>query len=147
MEQEPRPYQYKLSLRLNHPNARLDSCAERFGLETIRVWSVGESRTSPRGASLPGVYGDSYWVGALDLIEGEEIEDALARDAEELVRHAAFLGLHRESGGSAEIFVGFFLEGFNSGFPISSSLMSSLGALGVALDFDIYGPSDSPHAP
>lgn len=147
MEQVPRTYRYKLSLRLNHPNARLDTCAERFGLETIRVWSVGESRTSPRGATLPGVHTDSYWVGALDLIQGEEIEDALARVAERLVRHAEFLGLHRESGGSAELFVGFFLEGFNSGFPISSSLMSCLGALGVALDLNIYGPSDSPHAP
>ena len=147
MEEETRPYRHKLSLRLRHPRARLESCTEQFGLEPLRQWSVGERRTSPRAAPLPGVWQDSYWTAPLEIVQGGSLEEDLERVTAWLEQHSGYLLQHRQSGGSAELFVGFFLEGFNAGFALRPQLLSAFANLGVALDFDMYGPSDQPHAP
>ncbi|MFP7723614.1 DUF4279 domain-containing protein [Lysobacter sp. A3-1-A15] len=147
MIEETPPCRHKLSLRLRHPTARLESCTEQFDLEPLRQWSVGEPRTSTRAVPLPGVWQDSYWTASLDVAEGESLEQSLERTVSWLEKHAHYLGEHRQSGGSVELFVGFFLEGFNAGFSLAPALLSRSAGLGVALDFDVYGPRDEPHAP
>lgn len=142
--EEPRPYRFKISLRLRHPQSELSVCSTEFGLEPYRQWSVGQKRTSPRGKPLEGVWGDSYWTTPLGVFPDENVEDALARVGEWLEGHTSFLAKHLASGGSASLFIGFFLEGFNSGFALELPLLAKYVSLGVSLDFDIYGSDDLP---
>ncbi|WP_156963020.1 DUF4279 domain-containing protein [Aerolutibacter daejeonensis] len=145
--EESRPYRFKISLRLRHPQTELSACSSEFGLEPFRQWSSGQERTSPRGKPLAGVWDDSYWTTPLEILSDEDLEDALSRIGQWLEGHASFLSKHLASGGSASLFIGFFLEGFNSGFSLDPSLLAKYSSLGVALDFDVYGPDDSPDAP
>ncbi|GAB3361777.1 hypothetical protein GCM10027430_35850 [Lysobacter tyrosinilyticus] len=145
--EESRPYRFKISLRLSHPRSELSACSSEFGLEPSRQWSAGQKRTSPRGAPLEGFWDDSYWTAPLEIYPGEYVEDTLTRVGKWLDAHAAFLANHLASGGSASLFIGYFLEGFNSGVLLHPALLAKYASLGLALDFDIYGPDDSPDAP
>jgi len=147
MEEELPPCRHKLSLRLRHSTDPLEGCTEQLGLEPLRQWSVGEPRTSPRADPLPGVWQDSYWTAPLEVMEGETLEESLDRVICWLETHAAYLEPHRQSGGSVEIFVGFFLEAFNAGFSLAPEPMSRFARLGITLDFDVYGADDESHAP
>lgn len=144
---EPRPYRFKISLRFCHPQADLSACSVEFGLEPFRQWAMGQERTSPRGKPLDGVWGDSYWTAPLQPAPDEDLEAALVRISDSLSRHSQFLTRHAASGGSAALFVGFFLERFNSGFSLEPSVLSKYASLGVALEFDLYGPDDAPGSP
>ena len=147
MELEPQPYRFKASLRLIHPSADLSHCSREFGLEPSRQWKNGDARTTPRGRPLEGTRGESYWTAPLDTSTHKNIEGGLSHIATWLAEHSTFMADHVHSGGSAELFIGFFLETFNTGFELSPSLLSKFGALGVGLDFDMYGQDDEPSAP
>ncbi|QOW22176.1 DUF4279 domain-containing protein [Lysobacter avium] len=147
MEQESQPYRFKISLRLTHPVAELCHCTSEFGMEPLRQWKVGDARTTPRGNPLEGLRSNSYWTVPLAISEKEDLEAALARIAQWLGEHDSFMLIHADSGGSAALFIGFFLESFNSGFLLEPSLLAKYSTLGVALDFDMYGPDDEPVAP
>ncbi|TPG11353.1 hypothetical protein EAH88_02110 [Rhodanobacter glycinis] len=125
----------------------LSGCSSEFGLVPTRQWSVGQERTSPRGKPLEGLWEESYWTTSLEIDPDEAIEIALVRIAQWLSRHESFLSTHNISGGSAGLFIGFFLEGFNSGFLLEPSLLAQYTLLGVALEFDLYGLCDAPDAP
>src|SRR5690606_11910276 len=118
MEPESQPYRFKISLRLVHPSADLSSCSGEFSLEPSRQWLAGEPRTTPRGNPLEGVRSESYWTAPLDVSSNKRLEGALAETARWLEEHGSFLASHARSGGSAELFIGFFLESFNTGFSL-----------------------------
>jgi len=147
MEAESQRYRFTISLRLVHPSAELSHCSAEFGLEAFRVWKAGEPRETPRGKPLEGFWRESYWTATLETPEPEGLEAALSRIAEWLGEHDSFLANHARSGGSAELFIGFFLEANNSGFLLEPSLQAKYSALGVALGFDIFGIDDESGAP
>ena len=147
MEQESQPYRFKISLRLVHPSADLSPCSAEFGLEPSRQWLAGEPRTTPRGNPLEGLRRESYWTAPLETSADKRLEGALARIAQWLEEHDLFMTNHAGSGGSAELFIGFFLESFNTGFSLEPELLAKYASLGVALDFDMYGSDDEPGAP
>ena len=146
MQADPPAYRFKVSLRLVHPAVELSGCSAEFGLEPFRHCTVGEPRTTPRGDPLDGVWGDSYWTAPLEIGADEDLEKALARIGYWLGEHHAFMTNHVSSGGSAELFIGFFLESFNGGFLLEPALLAKFSALGVALGIDIYGSDDEPVA-
>ena len=145
--EEPRPYRFKISLRFRHPEMDLSVCSQELGLEPSRQWVFGQKSTSSRGKPLEGQWGESYWTSPLEIEPEEDIEASLVRIAQWLGGHEQFLAGHSGSGGSIALFIGFFLEGFNSGFWLEPSLMARYASLGIALEFDLYGPNDSPDAP
>lgn len=97
--------------------------------------------------TLNGVWADSYWTAPLEGRPEEDLGAVLARVARWLSGPSEFFANQRASGGSASLFVGFFLEGFNAGFSLEPSLLAEYASLGIALDFDLYGPDESPGAP
>ncbi|HJW05691.1 MAG TPA: hypothetical protein VJ527_04270 [Rhodanobacter sp.] len=145
--EETLPYRFKISLRFRHPKVELSGCSSEFGLVPTRQWSVGQERFSPRGEPLDGLWDASYWTTPLEIEPEENIETALVRIARWLRRHVSFLSAHRISGGSAGLFIGLFLEGFSCGFSLEPSLLAQYTSLGVALEFDVYGPRDVPGSP
>ena len=146
MKPEPHPYGFKVSLRLVHPSDDLSHCSREFGLEPSREWKAGDDRTTPRGRPLEGTRHESYWTAPLDTSASQSIEDGLSQVAEWLAEHRTFMADHTRSGGSSELFIGFFLENFNTGFALSPSLLGKFSSLGVGLDFDMYGQDDEPGA-
>jgi hypothetical protein len=147
METESQPYRFNISLRLVHPSEDLSRCSAEFSLEPSRQWKVGDPRTTPRGNPLDGFRRESYWTAPLDTAAHRDLESALAQVAHWLCEHELFLREHASSGGSTELFIGFFLESFNTGFSLDPSLLAKYSSVGVALDFDMYGADDEPGAP
>lgn len=147
MEPESRPYRFKISLRFVHPSADLSSCSGEFELEPSRRWKVGEPRTTPRGNRLEGRRHESYWTSPLDISAYSRLEDALTEVARRLTNHSFFFAKHAESGGTASLFVGLFLESFNTGFLLEPELLAEYSSLGVALEFDMYGSDEEPARP
>jgi hypothetical protein len=144
--EEPRSYRFKISLRFRHPESDLSACSQEFGLEPSRQWLAGEERTSPRGNLLEGLWEESYWTYPLEIKPEEDIESSLVWIAQWLGGHEKFLAEHRRSGGAVALLIGIFLEGLNSGFLLEPLLIARYASLGIALEFDLYGADDSPHA-
>jgi len=67
--------------------------------------------------------------------------------ARRLTNHGSFFAKHAEFGGTASLFIGFFLESFNTGFLLEPELLAKYSSLGLAIDFDMYGSKDEPGAP
>ena len=145
--EETLPYRFKISLRFRHPKMELSGCSSEFGLIPTRQWCVGQERSTPRGEPLEGLWGESYWTTPLDIEPDEVFEVALIRIAQWLSRHTSFLSAHSISGGTAALFIGLFLRGFSCGFSLEPSLLAGYTSLGVALEFDVYGPCDASDAP
>jgi hypothetical protein len=110
-----------------------------------RQWIVGEPRTSPTGRSLGGFRSQSYWTAPFEIGDSD-IEDSLHTILSRLEQHRAFFEQNKAAGGSAELFIGFFLESFNGGFSLQPALLAKCASLGLALDFDIYGQDDDPRS-
>lgn len=137
-------YRFRVSVRLRHPSENLTALSEQLGLEPSRSWFAGERRTTPRGEPLDGLWDHSYSTMPVDVENDDGLEAALERMASFLSGNAQALEQHVSSGGSIELFIGYFQEGFNSGFSLSAELMSKYAALGVNLDFDVYGQGNEP---
>jgi len=137
-------YRFRLSVRLRHPSENLAALSGELGLEPSRSWVAGEGRTTPRGEPIDGVWDHSYSTMPVEVENDDGLEAALERMASFLSGKAPALKHHINSGGTIELFIGYFQEGFNSGFSMSSELMGKYAAFGVGLDFDIYGQSDEP---
>lgn len=139
------PYRYRASLRLRHPDADLGRLAQTLGLAPCYNRIAGQARRTPKGDPLPGTYRESS-LGA-DLTPGaqsresdrQSLEDFLDGQLRALSAHAGALRELREAGGSAEFFIGLFLDA-NSGVVLDPALMARAGELGIALALDLYPP-------
>ena len=138
------PISVTASLRMRHPSADLSYCTRQLDLEPNRQWVAGEPRTSPVGRPLGGVQPDSYWCAPLVLDQESDIENFLASTLDRLETYRSVFDQCSATGGSAELFIGFFLEAFNGGFSLQPQLLAKAASLGIALDFDIYGHEDDP---
>lgn len=139
-------YRFRVSVRLRHPSEDLTALCAELGLPSRRSWVAGERRTTPRGALLDGNWDHSYATMPIDVETDSGLEAALDRVAAILSDKARTIEQHIRSGGSIELFVGYFLEAFNSGFTLSSALMGKISDLGVDIGFDIYGEDEDKFA-
>ena len=115
-------------------------------------WKAGDPRTTPGGKVLGGVRDSSYWSsGTLESSSSGGIREAIRSFLPFLLDRKEFLGEFSASGGSSELFVGWFVDS-SAGETFDSELMQSLGDLGVDIALDAYaesrtadatGPTDS----
>ena len=136
------PYLYVLSLRLRHPSLDLAGSSERLGLVAKRQWQAGTPRATPTGASLDGAYAESYWCA--DLFQGNKLDsrvrslgEALGSIGAQLQPHRDYLKEMRDSGGTAECFVGIYASG-NFGIELPAALIGDLALLGLSVTIDAY---------
>jgi hypothetical protein len=146
MEEDLQPYRFKISLRLIHPTTDLSICSQEFGLQPSRQWKSGDPQTSPRGNPLIGLRESSYWTAQLDTSACKDLESALEQVTDWLGSHEGFLTGHSQTGGLIRLFIGFFLESFNTGFLLEPALFAKFTTLNLGLDFDMYGQDDEPGA-
>ncbi|QWP77896.1 hypothetical protein J5226_05680 [Lysobacter sp. K5869] len=139
------PYRYRVSLRLRHPDADLSRFGQTLGLGCFSTRIAGEPRLTPKGHPLPGTYRESTL--AADLTPGpaardsgeQRLEDFLAERLRAWSAQADALRELRDAGGSAECFIGVFLDA-NSGMTLDPALLARAGELGIALALDLYPP-------
>ena len=140
------PYEYKVSLRIIHPNIDPQIISNTLGIKPSRCWQAGTSRATPSAKVLEGVNKNSYWTAQLSdghalLSTDVPLEDYLLEKNNLLMEYSQFFNDLIETQGKAEYFIGIFADR-NIGCEFSSKLLKSLSNLGLELSLDIYPNGD-----
>lgn len=128
-----------LSLRLRHSTLDVGKISRQFGLNPSREWRAGDPNVSPTGRPLGGFSPSSYSTASIDIAAASGLADALANSVARLELHKVELAEFLHAGGSAAIFIGWFLDR-NEGEILEATLLGRLSQLGVSLEFDVYPP-------
>ena len=126
-----------VSLRLRHAHDDVGALLEQWGLEVRRSWIAGGPRTTPKGSALPGKWPDSYAYARLDIRGAGTLTDCLGRALEQVRPFSGELTAFVESGGEAELFVGWHFDG-NSGDVLDWTLLRALADQRLKLSLAIY---------
>ncbi|WP_425500987.1 DUF4279 domain-containing protein [Pseudoxanthomonas gei] len=110
-----------------------------LGRDPRYSWTVGQPRVTRKGAPLPGIYKETYCSYSFDVPEDDDLPRFLDETLTDLAQHKGLFDKIQESGGKAGFFIGLFTGAFNTGFVLSADLQRRSAALGLSLDFDIYG--------
>lgn len=135
-------YSYSIALRIWHPSIKPDEITLALGLQPNRSWEAGQSRQTPKGTPLEGVYRESYW-NADPFDRGEYsstddlAEDALIEVLQALEPKKGFLERLRNEGARIMVQVSSF-SGRNYALELSPELLRRYAALGVSLAHDVY---------
>jgi uncharacterized protein DUF4279 len=132
------PFEYKVSLRLQHPSMNPDEISAALSLKPKQKWKAGEQRKTPTGIPLEGNREESYWCCDMDHPNGVELSEFLETLTKKLKEKKEFLAKIRSTGGSTEFFIGWFSRR-NSGDIFDWKLLKTLAELQINLSFDVYG--------
>jgi hypothetical protein len=137
---------FTISLRLRHPSMDPRDMSAAIGAEPHRQWKAGDRRVHPSGTLLEGHRDATYWCLGFPDEKESSLADALERHVARLRNCKQFLDDFHASGGSAEFFIGWFVER-NSGDVLEWSLLRELADLHISLSFDVYGSEigNTPH--
>ena len=125
-----------ISFRLRHSRGDLGALLERWGFGVGRAWIAGTPCTTPAGRPLHGIWPDSYAYASLPN-DGTTLAHRLRKILPSLEPLAGELAAFVESGGSAELFVGWHFRR-NSGDVLDWDLLRRLSACRLSLSLDIY---------
>jgi hypothetical protein len=114
-----------------------------LGMKPQFQWKAGDRRTTPKGQPLEGVNALTYWCSEGIEGQGFDLADSLGSHLLTLEDCKSFLTGFVSTGGSIDIFVGWFTDGLNTGATLDWKLLKRLSALQIDLDLDVYG-SESP---
>ena len=135
-------YHFRISFRIRHPDADPDRITNALGIIPRRAWKAGEPRQTPTGTPLQGSYPATYWY--VEVLAGRYPELDLNAGLQNVLDRRAgfrdFLHAVRAEGGSAELFVGWFLER-QSGDVLSHTTVGKAADLSIDLAFDVYPPT------
>ena len=107
-----------------------------LAISPILFWKVGALHKSPKGTLLGGAYDHSYWVDRLP--EHETCADLAGTIERYLIRlegKAEFMHVFFKTGGTAEIYIGWFSPG---GETFASDILERLASLHIDLGIDVY---------
>jgi hypothetical protein len=127
---------YKISLRFWHPHMPPEEMATGLGLTPTICQKAGDPRKAPQGLMLPGDYPVTYCVFPISGESCHTLVDDIASFVSVLEQKAAFFESFHNTGGTSELFVGWFER---SGETIPWELMGRLAALNVNVGLDVYG--------
>jgi hypothetical protein len=159
---EPQASPFELALRIRHPSIDPSDLTRGLGIEPTHSFRAGESRYS-HGNSVPhSVYGESYWLGALDstspssawlsgfadvqaakekLAESvsRSLELTLAKITRTWVRtHAALFERIRTESGQVSLLVSLSPKAVDS-FSLTPEVTRIFGELGITVEFEMTG--------
>jgi hypothetical protein len=122
-------FRFAMSLRLSHPTITPDEITSELGIKPRHV------RSKSRGGF--------YWCSEQESGEDEEFITVIDKFLDLLTPHGAFLRSYKSTGGTIELFVGWFPFQRSGGATLLADCLAEMGALGVDLSLDVYAP-DSP---
>jgi hypothetical protein len=120
---------FKVSLQILHPSIATDQITLTLDLVPSRTTPAGPPRNPP--------FDQSFWSHDFDCDGLRDLVPIIAKVADRLEPHAAFLNSLIAAGGQAELFCGIFID-VNWDEQIPADLMGRLAALGVDLRLDAY---------
>jgi hypothetical protein len=122
-------FRFAASLRLSHPTITPDEITSELGIQ-------------PRHACIKSG-GGFYWCS--EQLSGDDggLIIAIDKFLDLLAPHAAFLRSFRSTGGTAELFVGWFTAQRSGGATLPADRLAEMGALGVDLSLDVYAPDEN----
>jgi hypothetical protein len=128
---------YRVSFRIRHPSIAVTELADCLPIAPVWSWQVGETRRTPKGSPLAGVYRDSYCTFDLGGGEDGEVAEHILRSLEGLTPKREFIRDVSTTGGSAAFYVFWYPNG-DTGEVFEAPLLSALGEAGIALMLNVY---------
>jgi hypothetical protein len=119
-------FRFAVSLRLSHPTITPDEITSELGVKPRHA------RTKPQGGF--------YWCSDSEKGEDNELISAIDKFLDLLEPHARFLHNFRSTGGTVELFVGWFTSQRSGGVELPADRLAEMGALGIDLSLDVYAP-------
>ena len=137
-------YQYKLSLRMTHPSADLSDFSRMLDSRDVFMWKRGDPRLSPRGRVIgPGERKEFFCSITIDHNPGVELPELIATTLRRLEPHKETLDKLTSSGGTMDLFVGWFAEDDQSGETFDWTVLRGLADYRISLIFDVYDALDT----
>ena len=124
-----------ISLRLSHPVADVTELCKKLGLTPDRAWLAGQSRQTPKGVPLKGVYAESYCTCSLPIDRATYLEEGLQLAVAVLKPHVVALVKFSKTGGRVSFFISLEKGAFR-GAELSPTLLTELADLHVSLAID-----------
>jgi len=136
-------YTYALSLRIWHPRLTIDEITAALSLPPRVARAANTSVSVDPATSEPP---PTFWTTDLDHPPDADLGQSLRIIASRFERSQAFFQMLHDTGGRAEIFVGWFING-NTGDVLPPGLLGALAALHLDLALDIYPPDQAKTQP
>jgi uncharacterized protein DUF4279 len=135
---DPAPRRFDLELFIVHPSLDPADIDRALGMEGYFSHRVGDRRTTPKGALLPGVYIDTRWRHSVRHTVTEQwFASQLADFVARLEPHKQFLASLRETGGSTTLIIQFLGDGYLAdNIPLAT--LSKLDGLGLSLGIECF---------
>ena len=131
-------FRFVVSLRVFSQSVDTAEICRSLGLVPKWQHKIGESRATPKGASLSGIYESNYCSFDLERRDTEELHEMLTRTIDGLMKHKEFFHRIRDDEGRTEFFIGWYSSG-NSGDIFSHDLLGRLSDLKIDVALDVYG--------
>ena len=139
MELSEPKYEYQVSLRITHPTIASGSFTAALHLEPKTSWSVGDPCKDRNGGIVPGNREESYWVHTFHVTQDGDLPLSLSNVVSSLEARKFFFNNILSTGGSAELFVGYFINAPNTSIRLDPTLLKRCSELGLGIYVDIYG--------
>lgn len=109
----------------------------KVGRKSSIGYTVGEMRASPDGSPLPGINARSFCTFDMIRKDPGDFTDGVQKLVVQLDPIRSALNEMKASGGTVELFVGFFIDG-DAGFTLTAELSKGVAELGLDLGVCIY---------
>lgn len=136
-EDNPLPRGFDVELFIVHPSLDPAEIERALGMKG-RSHRVGESRRTPKGTPLSGVYPETRWRHSIrHTFTTQWFTPAVVDFVASLESHKEFLSSLRETGGSATVILQFLGDGYLAD-NIPQSTLAKLGELGLSLGIECF---------
>src|SRR5262249_22070403 len=115
------PDDFKISLRITHPERDLAEVCAKLGRVPRPIWKAGDQRGTPKGLALSGTCESSYCAIGFDEAADLGLSAHLAFIANSLMPHRPTLNEFSSSGGEISVYISLF-PAENSGEAIDASI-------------------------
>lgn len=130
-------YKYCIRLSIRHPSLEASTITKALGLEPNRSWTVGEPRATPRGTSLAGTYGETYWNYDFKQFGQDNPSIGFEKMIQIIHENAKFFKFISKTYGSSEIDLQFY-GGIHSGHLIQWQTLELLAKSNVNLGVEVF---------
>jgi hypothetical protein len=136
-ESSRREPNFTVSLRFGEGAIQVEELERELGLKARNFWKAGEPRRTPKGTSIPGAPSSVNFATFNLPSPAEKLSEALVQFIPMLEGHSELFKRVKESGGTIQLFVGWFIEN-NVMDYFEADLLGRLAALGIDLYMDVY---------
>ena len=128
---------YRISLRINHPEISPSEITQQLKIEPNRCWKQGDPRKTPKGKILEGHYDKSYWFYRYSIPEEISPTCFFESCVQQLKPHRDFFWKIADDGGSTEFY--YTINGsINSGGVFKWWLLEEIAKLYIDLSIEVF---------